>query len=186
MLCKSDKPSIIIIINDSKPCSPFSFVLEFVCLLWSEVCSARVTSLLLLLFIYDSKSPKVNMPPLTDMGPHNKHDATNDKASKLSEEHLKNLTTELLYQSAKLVGCECQICSCVQVQAQPQGMYAVPDVVGVDVAQLRARCRELEGELEELRQRVAGRECGQQVCVCVCRGGGGGQEGEEERGHIID
>ena len=28
-----------------------SFVLEFVCLTWSEVCSARVTSLLLLLLI---------------------------------------------------------------------------------------------------------------------------------------
>ena len=32
-------------------CSPFSSVLEFVCLPWSEVCSARVTSLLLLLLL---------------------------------------------------------------------------------------------------------------------------------------
>ena len=31
--------------------SPFSSVLEFVCLPWSEVCSARVTSLLLLLLL---------------------------------------------------------------------------------------------------------------------------------------
>ena len=30
---------------------PFSFVLEFVCLSWSEVCSARVTSLLLILLV---------------------------------------------------------------------------------------------------------------------------------------
>ena len=30
---------------------PLFFVLEFVCLPWSEVCSARVTSLLLLLLV---------------------------------------------------------------------------------------------------------------------------------------
>ena len=43
-------------INNKMPltpqtCSPFSSVLEFVCLPWSEVCSARVTSLLLLLLL---------------------------------------------------------------------------------------------------------------------------------------
>ena len=43
---RSEWPFIIIIIN-----TLFAFVLEFVCLPWSEVCSARVTSLLLFLII---------------------------------------------------------------------------------------------------------------------------------------
>ena len=38
--------------NPIYTCSPFSSVLEFVCLPWSEVCSARVTSLLLLLLLF--------------------------------------------------------------------------------------------------------------------------------------
>ena len=48
---------------------PFSSVLEFVCLPWSEVCSARVTSLLLLLLLlygtanhcYTTSSPRTTV-----------------------------------------------------------------------------------------------------------------------------
>ena len=42
---------------------PFSSVLEFVCLPWSEVCSARVTSLLLLLLLLLTPT---SMPPAGD------------------------------------------------------------------------------------------------------------------------
>ena len=42
---------IIVLWYGTWTCSPFSSVLEFVCLPWSEVCSARVTSLLLLLLL---------------------------------------------------------------------------------------------------------------------------------------
>ena len=44
-------PQSIIQFKVTTEYSPFSSVLEFVCLPWSEVCSARVTSLLLLLLL---------------------------------------------------------------------------------------------------------------------------------------
>ena len=35
--------------RSKKTCSPFSSVLEFVCLPWSEVCSARVSSIIIII-----------------------------------------------------------------------------------------------------------------------------------------
>ena len=51
---RSGQPAIIDLLHNTGKIlalAPSSFVLEFICLPWSEVCSARVTSLILLLLL---------------------------------------------------------------------------------------------------------------------------------------